>query len=599
MLVNGEIGPVDHTCIMIGTGSDWSLMPESHAKAIANHIRNGFDRHYSLFRQITQGALERFEKAEWAAVQDASRERIRYYDTRVGETIAALRNRFPDLSDLDAELWQQVKQYYRRLMLQHKQPELAETFYNSVFCHMFARQYFNNDNIFVESFADEILEVREGAVYASYYPQLDGLHQTLTQIMSSFGLTHPYENLDRDIKRLIRTFVKQCGRQIDREESMRVDLLKPLFFRNKAAYIIGRVVTRSLKQPFVIPLLNSAEGRIYVDTLLLNSNDINIIFGFSRAYFMVDTEHPFALIRFLNQLMPHKASSELYTAIGLQKHGKTVFYRDLLHHLDAGHDQFVIAPGIRGMVMTVFTLPSFPYVFKVIKDKFAPTKAISKLGVKEKYMQVKLHDRAGRMADTLEYTGVALPRDRVSAELLDELQTHAASELVFENSHVVIKHLYIERRMIPLNLYLQQATDEELAHAVNEYGLAIKQIAATNIFPGDMLFKNFGVTRTRRVIFYDYDEICYLHECNFRRIPEPQTPEQEMAAEPWYSVGAHDIFPEELETFVLKDPKVKEAFLRYHRDLLSVDYWQAQQQRIAAGIYEDVYPYAPYKRFAR
>ena len=84
---------------------------------------------------------------------------------------------------------------------------------------------------------------------------------------------------------------------------------------------------------------------------------------------------------------------------------------------------------------------------------------------------------------------------------------------------LVIQHVYIERRMIPLNIYLQEAGPEQMAHAVVEYGNAIKDLVSANIFPGDMLWKNFGVTRHGKVVFYDYDEIEYITDCNFRRVP--------------------------------------------------------------------------------
>ena len=205
--------------------------------------------------------------------------------------------------------------------------------------------------------------------------------------------------------------------------------------------------------------------------------------------------------------------------VGLQKAGKNLFFRDFLHHLKHSRDKFIIAPGIKGLVMTVFTLPSYPYVFKVIRDKIAASKDTDRAKVKAKYWLVKHHDRVGRMTDILEYSDVAFPRERFSDELLAELPAVAPSVLEFERDHVVVRHLYIERRMIPLNLYLEHADDEQREHAMREYGDAIRELAAVNIFAGDLLFKNFGVTRFGRVVFYDYDEIEYLTVCNFRKIP--------------------------------------------------------------------------------
>ena len=322
-----------------------------------------------------------------------------------------------------------------------------------------------------------------------------------------------------------------------------------------------------------------------------------VVFGFARAYFFVDCQHPHALVDFLNRLIPHKTRADLYSAIGFHKQGKTQFYRDFLNHLDNSDDKLELAPGIKGMVMSVFTLPSYPYVFKIIKDKFSPSKNMTRADVKGKYRLVKLHDRVGRMADTMEYSEVAFPKQRFSVELLEELNTVAPSLLRFENDLVIIKHMYIERKMTPLNLYLATASDEEVDNAMYGYGKAIKQLIAADIFPGDMLLKNFGVTRHGRVIFYDYDEITYMNEVNFRVKPEPITEEQIYASEPWYSVDPGDVFPEEIATFALANTRYRQAFLRYHANLLEAKYWQNCQANVAKGVFADVYPYPEKSRF--
>jgi isocitrate dehydrogenase kinase/phosphatase len=304
------------------------------------------------------------------------------------------------------------------------------------------------------------------------------------------------------------------------------------------------------------------------------------------------------MVDFLQTLLPNKKRAELYASIGLHKHGKTEFYRDFLHHLDHSEDQFIIAPGIRGMVMTVFTLPSLQTVFKIIKDEFAPQKSVTAAEVREKYHVVKRHDRVGRMADTQEFENLAFPRSRFDPELLTELLAVAPSSVTLTNDEVLISHLYTERLMTPLNIHVETADDEALTNALDEYGNAIKQLAAANIFPGDMLLKNFGVTRHGRVVFYDYDEICYLTDVNFRSIPEARTLEEEMSAEPWYTVAPGDVFPEEFRRFLFGRSRIKQLFTSMHGELFDPEYWRGLQAAITDGQVMDVFPYRRKKRFA-
>lgn len=567
------------------------------ATEIADLILKGFRRHFGLFQKITALAQQGFAQKNWLELQRISSERISYYDLRVNETLALLQQKLTG-AELNECLWQQVKQQYQQYLLFHPQAELAETFYNSVFCRLYERKYFHNQNIFVEStLSKQRLPAPIASVYESYFPAQYGLKQSIRAIVASFHLQAPFVDLERDIRLLVRTFIGQSSHGHFPVHLVRFDILKSLFFRNKAAYIVGRVVTPDGQQPFIIPLLHDENQGIYVDTLITDPQQMTIIFGFSRAYFMVEMTVPSALVHFLKELLPHKTLAELYSSVGLHKQGKTEFYRELLTHLDKSADQFVAAPGIRGMVMMVFTLPSFPYVFKVIRDKFAPTKEFGRDTVKARYLLVKKHDRVGRMADTMEYSDVALPRSRFSPELLEELQQSIAGSMQIEDDRVIIKHLYIERRMLPLNLYLEQASYEQKNKMMADYGQALKDMIAANIFPGDMLLKNFGVTRHGRVIFYDYDEVQYLLDVNFRFIPKTDNYDDMLSNEPWYSVGPGDVFPEQITTYVTAQNDIRQMLIQSHPELMDAGYWQQKQQRIRDGIVEDVFPYPQQQRF--
>ena len=569
-------------------------MTRDTAETIARSILAGFDRHYALFRYNAQQAKARFERADWHGIRQLARERIAFYDQRVAEALTRLESDF-GAADLDESVWARVKREFVGLLASHRQPELAETFFNSVCTKLLHRGYFRNEFIFVRPGVSTEYLITEAPSFRAYYPNAVGWTAAMRQVLIDMGFACPFVDVERDLARVREAAIEHLGGRPAGSIDCQIHVLRTPFFRNKGAYLIGRVVDDGEVMPFAVPLLQDARGRLYVDTVLFGDERVEALFNFSRAYFMVDMDAPSAYVRFLKTLMPTKPESELYTMLGLHKQGKTLFYRDMMEHLRHSSDQFVSAPGIKGLVMGVFTLPSFPYVFKIIKDQ--RRKDMSREFIQSQYQLVKLHDRVGRMADTWEYSGVTFPKARIAPELLRELQEVAPSLLSDEGDRIVIRHLYIERRMVPLNMYIEQATPEELEHAIIEYGDAIRQMVAANIFPGDMLYKNFGVTRQRRVVFYDYDEVAYLTDCNFRRIPPPRTPEDEMASEPWYSVAPNDVFPEEFGTFLLGNRAVREIFMRHHAELLEPAFWQRSQQRIRAGLLDDVFPYPDSLRF--
>jgi len=571
---------------------------QSDIEAIAGTILAAFNKHYRIFLGITRQARERFVYQDWDADQEASRERIHLYSLRVDEAVKTLSKSF-NLEAIDKSVWKAVKLAYINKLYEHRQPELAETFYNSVFTWSFTRRYYNNDNIFVRPALSTKYLTGDQPVYQSYYPTKENIGEMVNGILDDFDIGLPFVNKSRDARYL--TDQLQYILKTTREYSgaYQVQVLSPILYRNKAAYIVGRTLNGATYQPFAIPILHDdeQEGGVYADALLTQDRDITNLFSFARAYFMVDTETPSAVVNFLHQMMPSKTAADLYTSIGLGKQGKTEFYRDFLDHLKHSSDQLVVTRGTLGMVMTVFTLPSYPFVFKVINDKFAPPKTVTHRIVKEKYQLVKMHDRVGRLADTLEFSHVALPLERFSEELLTNIKARIPSSIKIEGESLIIRHLYIERRLEPLNLYVDDASEDQLEAAIIEYGNAIKELAVANVFPGDLLLKNFGVTNHCRVIFYDYDEIELMEDCNFRSIPKPQNMQQIMASEPWYSIDEKDVFPEEFLTFVSSRPDRRALFKQHHGDLLEVEYWKTTQERIRQGKYADVFPYAKEIRF--
>jgi hypothetical protein len=387
-------------------------------------VLEGFDHHYAVFRECARAAKRHFEAGNWLAIQHVAGDRIDFYDRRVQETADKIERayRYAGEEGPDGErLWEEVKRDFIGLLIDHKQPECAETFFNSVSVKTLRRDYYHNRFIFVRpAISTEHIDA-DPPSYRSYYPLQQGLRNALIDIVLDFEFERRFADFGADLRNVLAAFRRRFPRPFRLEANHQIQVLSSAFFRNQTAYIVGRVVNGAHTYPFVIPVKHDAAGKLYFDALVMDDIDLALLFSANRAYFLVDMEVPSAYVDFLRAILPDKTGAELYTMVGLQKAGKNLFFRDFLHHLKHSRDKFIIAPGIKGLVMTVFTLPSYPYVFKVIRDKIAASKDTDRAKVKAKYWLVKHHDRVGRMTDILEYSGVAFPRDRFSAELLAEL----------------------------------------------------------------------------------------------------------------------------------------------------------------------------------
>lgn len=570
-------------------------MPRGLELLIAQTILQGFDAQYGRFLEVTSGAQQRFEQADWHAVQQAMKNRIHLYDHHVGLVVEQLRC-ITNGQSTDAAFLLRVKEHYTRLLPDYPRFEIAESFFNSVYCRLFDHRSLTPERLFIFSSQPERrFRTIPRPLAKDFHPD-HGWESLLMRVISDLPLRLRWQNKSRDIHYIIRHLTETLG--TDNLAESHLQVANELFYRNKAAWLVGKLITPSGTLPFLLPIHQTDDGELFIDTCLTTTAEASIVFGFARSYFMVYAPLPAALVEWLREILPGKTTAELYMAIGCQKHAKTESYREYLVYLQGCNEQFIEAPGIRGMVMLVFTLPGFDRVFKVIKDKFAPQKEMSAAHVRACYQLVKEHDRVGRMADTQEFENFVLEKRHISPALMELLLQEAAEKITDLGEQIVIRHLYIERRMVPLNIWLEQVEGQQLPDAIEEYGNAIRQLAAANIFPGDMLFKNFGVTRHGRVVFYDYDEICYMTEVNFRDIPPPRYPEDELASEPWYSVSPGDVFPEEFRHWLCADPRIGPLFEEMHADLFRADYWRALQNRIREGHVEDVYAYRRRQRFS-
>ena len=561
---------------------------------VAHLILVDYLKYSHQFKRVTKRAKIRFEQRDWLGMQQDMKERILLYREAVGTTTDTIKVFLEDKST-NIHFWKSVKALYFDEIRNFNTRNIAETFYNSVFRHYHQGLGASAETMFVYS-TGTYREFKSTHPIFHIFSIVDSVPSTIRRVMSLYTFDAPFENLDRDVNYLSEVLLEKLALLDVPWKNRRIETLISVFFRNKAAYIVGRFFVHDRPFPFVIPLLHGPNG-IFVDALLLDYNDVSSIFSYNRAYFLVDVDIVSETIDFLKPILPTKGTDELYNSIGFSKHGKTVFYREFERHLLRSTDKFITAPGTKGMVMTVFTLPSYGMVFKIIKDRFDPPKKVTERIVKEKYELVNQHDRIGRMADSHNFQNMVFELNRFRPELLEELKKDALSKLKITDKILEIEHLYIEKRMIPLNIYIDEANEAEARHAIAEYGKTIKELAAVNIFPGDMLLKNFGVTRLKRVVFYDYDEISLLTEVNFRKIPEPRNHYEEFSSQPYYHVGLNDVFPEEFGKFLIGDYKIRKVFNELHSELFDADYWKGVQEKLRRGEWLDVFPYEENLRF--
>jgi len=560
---------------------------------IAAIIRRGFDAYRSAFTAITQRAQARFETRDWLGMQADARERLELYTDVLRRVVDEVRNT-ARLARAGTETWAAARTHFSETIAEAPTGEIAETFFNSVTRRVLRTVGVNPAVEFLD-FRFERVAGPLSRHDVDVYPTTSGTAAAIRALLDGCGFRTPFADLSRDAELVAQAVEAQWASGGAPLQIRELQMLRPTFFRRKGAYLVGRVVGGKRVMPLVLPVVHGPNG-LRVDAALVTEEDVSIVFSFTRSYFHADVPAPAEAIAFLRTLMPVKPVAELYSALGYHRHGKTEFYRDLRRHLLRSDDRFDIAPGAPGTVMIVFAMPGYDVVFKIIRDTFAPPKQTTPDAVKRRYELVFAHDRAGRLVDAQVFEGLAFPRARFTPRLLAELQAEAGRTVSVHGDIVAIHHLYTERRVRPLDLYLQDASPEEALRAALDVGQAIRDLAATNVFPGDLLLKNFGVTRHGRVIFYDYDELRLLSECHFRAIPTPHHPEDELSDEPWFHVGPDDVFPENLGRFVPFDGTIRHAYLAAHGALYSVEFWTQLQDQYAAGAVLDIFPYSEERR---
>lgn len=567
-------------------------MTATRAAHGADILLRGFEDWHSRYRAITRRARDRFERRDWAGIHRDTGDRLALYDRCLAETLEAFEGGVDDASDRG--VLGRVKAAYTDAILGRDDVELAQTFFNSVSRKLVPHRGLDPS---IDYLSRDFPLPYKGWDMAS--ARMYGVHrvtpEVIRKVLADANLRPPFRDLDADSAEVARRVENALIEAFGRPDVEALDVVRPLFIRNKAAYVVARARRGQRVLPVVLALLHEEDG-VYVDAVLTTEDQASILFSFARWYFHAEVESPREVIGFLHSMLPRKRIAELYLSLGYNKHGKSEFFADLTSVIEESDERFVHAPGEAGMVMAVFTLPSYEFVFKVIRDRFPPPKTTTPERVREKYRQVLTHDRVGRLVDFQEFDHLLFPRKRFSDDILAELLREASRNVELEGDDVDVHHTYVGRRVTPLDVYLQQHPPEECEAVVLDWGEALRDMAAANVFPGDLLLKNFGVTRHGRVVFYDYDELAALTDLTVRKMPPPRDPHDEMAADPWFSVGEWDVFPEEFERFLEFKGPLRELFLEHHGDLLEVDFWRSMQELNRQGEVIDFFPYPESER---
>ncbi len=571
---------------------------EPLAQGCATCIHEHFQDFQDRFRRITLLAPSRFMNRQWAQIQADTTKMLNLYATVVDRTESGIRHLLEDrIAEL--ELWAAAQADYATRIAGRDDCELAETFFNSVTRRIFGTVGVNHQIEFIHDGMVPSLPCPTGSIFSAY-PLAGSIEAVLRQILGDYGeIRLSREALEKALPRMAARIEDRLNHKCGLSRSVRIEMVRHVFYRGQGAYLIGRIAADERFTPLVIALLHPLAG-VVVDALLLDTDGVSIVFSYTRSAFHVPLENPCQLVGFLKSIMPAKPEGEIYSSLGYFKHGKTVLYRDVCRHTaQCTDDRFHISPGKRGMVMVVFDMTGHDMVVKLIRDRFDNPKKTTRTRVMEQYDFVFKHYRVGRLIEAHSFENLSFDRCWFSEDLLQHLTAEAGQTVRLENDRVIIDHAYLERRVTPLDIYLQEEAEAKTATAVVDFGKAIKDLAFANIFPGDMLLKNFGVTRHGRVVFYDYDEIVPLTDCRFRRIPQARTYLEEMSDEPWYRVDENDVFPEEFSRFLGLSPEHRDLFLSQHTDLLSPEFWIKAQDEIRAGHIRHIRPYHPGYRLER
>jgi isocitrate dehydrogenase kinase/phosphatase len=612
------------------------------ARAVGAAAARAYAAWDSDFRWATRRAGARFAARDWAGAEaDAARRLALWY--RWVDAAAGDARRYLGAAAGDRALWAAARDAYAGEVDGRGDAEVAESFYNSLARRVLRTPGLDPALHFVRPArrAGGAVTAAEVAAVARPLPVADGPEATARALLAVWRgpapLSTPFDpprvappdllgaggapawpalaaapcdprwgDVGAEVARVARALAREADAALGGWPEAG-DVAAEPFFRGQAAYLVGRLARGGggavdgpgARRCALVVALRHPAGGVEADAVLASEDEASVVFGFAWSYFHVEARRPRALVGYLASVLPRKRLDELYTAVGYHRHAKTELFRALHAHLHEARGGrapgFVRPPGARGLVMECVALPSMELVLKVIKDRFGAPKRTTRREVMERYQYVFVRDRVGRLADAQEFEGLVFRRRHFPEALLAELAATAPTAVRPEGDRVLVTHCYTERQLTPLDVYARTAAPDDAARAIVDYGQSIRDLAAAGIFAGDLLLKNFGVSRHGRVIFYDYDELAALADCRFRALPDLGD-DEDFAPEPTYGVHEHDVFPEEFARFAVPQGPLRDAFVAAHGDLLDPGWWEATQRRLAAGELVETFPYPPARR---
>ena len=548
----------------------------------ARWILAEFDAYYVESRSIPNLAKSAFEQRDPAMSLDLSLRRLSVYSVSAHALARRLRAALPEVAE-DETFWTRLEARYLALIEGRYESDLAFAYIHSARRMVYEGMWKPVEYMFLHH--REPASERSAAVRIDFpiAPGAD-LAVLVDRVLAVPRFERRWRDRAGDVRRVTERLQSIFSGGARRP--VEIQMTDAGFFRNRGAYIVGRIVfDDSSASPLILALLNHDAG-IYVQAVLAGEADAHNLFSSTLANFHVTNSHYHELAAFLHTVMPTRRLGLHYSTIGFNHVGKVAVMHELREELATHREVFITAVGFRGSVAIGFAAPSSDYNLKVIRDvptdqyKWGEFPGIG--AVLDKYRRVHEIDRTGSMLDNIIYYNLELDPAWFEADLLAELLRDDGESVSLRDDAVILKHLIVQRRVLPLPVFLQDATPEEAREVIVNLGHCIKNNAAANVFNKDLDARNYGVSRFQKVYLFDYDALEPLTRVKVRSNAGRFDGEDDVPD--WFYEDGVIFLPEEIESgFRIHDRGMRRLFRDVHGDLLTTGYWERLQHDLDRG----------------